>query len=75
MISYPLYLIHENAGVAIIIKMGRLTNFPNAALPFVTLAILVIPAYLIASYLEPALQRYLKAQAIRRLGSPQSVQS
>jgi peptidoglycan/LPS O-acetylase OafA/YrhL len=60
MISYPLYLVHENAGVALIIKGGKLDILPGLLLPPVALAIMVIPAYLIAVYLEPRLQGYLK---------------
>jgi peptidoglycan/LPS O-acetylase OafA/YrhL len=62
MISYPLYLIHENAGVALIIKGGKLNVLPGLLLPAIALAIMVIPAYFIAVYLEPKLQAYLKGK-------------
>lgn len=60
MISYPLYLIHENAGVAIIVKGGKYDLIPPVVLPIIALVIMTIPAYLIATYIEPKLQLYLK---------------
>ncbi|HWT72497.1 MAG TPA: acyltransferase [Oxalicibacterium sp.] len=65
MISYPLYLIHENAGVALIIKGGKLDLLPHLALPVVALAIMVVPAYLVAVHIEPRLQNYLRQKTTR----------
>jgi peptidoglycan/LPS O-acetylase OafA/YrhL len=67
MISYPLYLIHENAGVALIIKGGKLDVLPGLLLPPIALALMVIPAYIIAVYLEPKLQAYLKQKTQKPL--------
>jgi peptidoglycan/LPS O-acetylase OafA/YrhL len=57
-ISYPLYLIHENMMIAIIVKLG---NKVNPAffffLPAVPIVLLSGVAYLLAKYVEP----YVKA--------------
>jgi peptidoglycan/LPS O-acetylase OafA/YrhL len=58
-ISYPLYLFHENAGIATIIKLGRLQVIPAALLPVVVLAVMAAIAHLIASRLEPAVRGML----------------
>jgi peptidoglycan/LPS O-acetylase OafA/YrhL len=60
-ISYPLYLIHENALIALIIKTQKQFHFiPNIALPIIPLAILVFIAYLIAKVLEPEIHKLIK---------------
>lgn len=64
MVSYPLYLMHENAGVAIIIKAGHVEWIPFAMLPVLALVLLAIPAYLMARYIEPRLQRLLSPRKI-----------
>lgn len=55
MISYPLYLIHENMMISIIIKLRILTIYiPSFALPLVVIAIISTVAYLIYKYGEPS---------------------
>ena len=55
-ISYPLYLIHENAMTAIIIKMADWAPWLHPFLyPYPAILFLVITAYIIAKYLEPRL--------------------
>lgn len=53
-ISYPLYLIHENDMIAIIIKLHNHFAFiPGALLPLISISILCFIAWLIAKYAEP----------------------
>lgn len=60
-ISYPLYLIHENAMIALIIKSGKHLSFiPHALLPIIPIVLLSIIAYFIAKIIEPLLQKSLK---------------
>lgn len=59
-ISYPLYLIHENMMVSMIIKLGRrVEEFPAALLPLPVIAILSGAAYLISKYCEPFTKSFL----------------
>jgi peptidoglycan/LPS O-acetylase OafA/YrhL len=69
MLSYPLYLIHENAGVSIIAQAGRLSWLPSIALPFLALACTAFPAFLIARHIEPALQKKLRPK-LRNTAAP-----
>lgn len=60
-ISYPLYLIHENAMIALIIKANKLIpNFPSFLWPIIIISFITIIAYYIAKYLEPPLGNFLK---------------
>jgi peptidoglycan/LPS O-acetylase OafA/YrhL len=59
-ISYPLYLLNEKTGIALIVGLGRHAVLPSFALPFFALAIICIPAFVIAKYVEPAAQHMLK---------------
>lgn len=59
--SYPLYLIHENTMVAMIVKLGHAApGIPAVALPLLPMAVLVAIAWVIARYLEPAMRERLK---------------
>ena len=61
-ISYPLYLIHENAMISIIVKLGRIKlAVPDFLLPVVATFLLSVAAYLIAGYLEPYTRRLILA--------------
>ncbi|WNO09071.1 acyltransferase [Teredinibacter sp. KSP-S5-2] len=52
-ISYPLYLIHENAMIAMIIKLGKLDAGYNGLLyPILPVLVLCAVAYVIAKYGE-----------------------
>ena len=63
-ISYPLYLIHENAMTSIIIKMPDWAPWLYPFLyPYPAIAFLVITAYMIAKYLEPWLSNLLRFKA------------
>jgi peptidoglycan/LPS O-acetylase OafA/YrhL len=55
-ISYPLYLIHENAMIALMLKLNNnISNIPNLLLPVIPLFILAIVAYVIVKIFEPFL--------------------
>lgn len=60
-ISYPLYLIHENAIVAAGIKLNSFFNgaIPKQLLPLIPITTLVIIAYLTAKYAEPSLKKLI----------------
>lgn len=59
-VSYPLYLIHENMMIAMIIKLGKLeTGMPLYLLPLMPIALLSLVAYLIAIYGEPFAKRLI----------------
>jgi len=61
-VSYPLYLIHENAMVALTIKTHRQFDFiPGFMTPWPAILLLVLLAYLIAKYLEPQTRSLLRA--------------
>jgi peptidoglycan/LPS O-acetylase OafA/YrhL len=54
LISYPLYLLHENAGWAMILAMrGTWPSVPVFLLPLVPLALIGSVAWLTAAFLEP----------------------
>lgn len=60
-ISYPLYLIHENAMIALIIKLNKyFPGIPNILLPVIPISFLVIISYYIAKAIEPIVQRGIK---------------
>ncbi len=60
-ISYPLYLIHENAMIALIIKFNKIQNYlPDFLLFVLSVSIFCAFAYLIAKILEPYFILFLK---------------
>lgn len=60
-ISYPLYLIHENAMVAFTIKANKWTDvLPDYMTPWPGLALIIITSFVIARYLEPMTKRKMK---------------
>lgn len=59
-ISYPLYLIHENAMISMIIKMGHsATGIPMWLLPLPAIAALSTVAFFIYRYCEPYVKFFL----------------
>lgn len=60
-ISYPLYLIHENAMISLILKFNKYFGgqVPLFLLPLLAITILSIIAFFIAKYIEPLLKRGL----------------
>jgi peptidoglycan/LPS O-acetylase OafA/YrhL len=66
-ISYPLYLIHENLSVALIIKLGAACPWiPGLLLPVLPIAGVTLTAWAIARYVEPAVKSIL--MPVYRLG-------
>lgn len=60
-ISYPFYLLHENMMVSMIVKLGKLLpNLPNILLPIMPILSVIIIAYFVAKYLEPACRDAIK---------------
>jgi peptidoglycan/LPS O-acetylase OafA/YrhL len=69
-ISYPLYLLHENIMVALIIKIGRLSQWiPLILLPVFPIGVVIFLGWIIAAKVEGALQERLRRPYIffRRL--------
>jgi len=62
-ISYPLYLIHNNAMISMIIKIEASAPWLHSFLtPYPAIIVLVLAAYIIANYLEPWLSRFFRFQ-------------
>jgi len=60
-ISYPLYLIHENMMVSLIIKFGHWTPFlPGFLLPVIPIIIVAAIAWFVAMYMETGLRDILR---------------
>ena len=60
-ISYPLYLIHNNAMISMIIKIEASAPWLHSFLtPYPAIIFLVFTAYIIANYLEPWLSRFFR---------------
>lgn len=60
-ISYPLYLLHQNMTVALTIKThDTFSEVPGMMTPIPGIVIVVFVAYVIATYAEPALRRWIK---------------
>jgi len=61
-VSYPLYLVHENMMVAMIVKIGRtFPNMPAVIIPILPICVVLILAWLIATFLEPTTKRLLQS--------------
>lgn len=62
-ISYPLYLIHENAMVAMTIKTYHYAPYlPELFTPWIGIAVIGLISYCMAKYLEPFTRSVLKSQ-------------
>lgn len=60
-ISYPLYLIHENSMISMIVKINRNFSFiPSILLPVFPIIVLILISFVIAKYGEPLLKNRLK---------------
>ncbi len=60
-ISYPLYLVHENMMISLIIKLGKfIPTLPKFLLPIIPILIVVAISGLIAAYVEPSLRSILR---------------
>lgn len=66
LISYPLYLMHENALIACVIRLGRAAPWcPPLLLPVVPLAVLLPLAFWIARSGEPRVRAWLRPLYVR----------
>ena len=62
-ISYPLYLIHENATWAMIVRLrAAWPGLPTLLVPLLPMSLVGLVAWLIAAYLEPAARRFLQVR-------------
>ena len=60
-ISYPLYLVHEQAMVSMIIQLhDAYPNVPGYLLPILPTIVVTIVAWIIAQYLEPMVRKAIK---------------
>jgi len=60
-ISYPVYLLHENIMVSLMVKINNHIQIPYWILPIVSFSLVLPIAYLVAEYIEPPIQKKLKA--------------
>jgi len=64
MISYPLYLLHENMVVASIVKIGRWFPWvPDLLMPLLPIVLVLLLAWLVTRYVEPAVKACLRGGA------------
>ena len=69
-VSYPLYLLHENMMISLIVKFSRIT--PDSLHPFLmipAIAMVASIAYGIAIYIEPKVKKRLQG-IVGKVGSP-----
>ena len=60
-ISYPLYLIHENMMVSLIVKFGHwMPLIPGVLIPVVPIALVGAIAWLVAIFFEPGFRTVLR---------------
>lgn len=60
-VSYPLYLIHENMLISLVVKVGRLGGpMPGWGLPLVSLGVVLALSYGIARFFEVPLKRAIQ---------------
>ena len=60
-ISYPFYLIHENAMISMIYQLHQHNGWiPNLLLPILPIFVITIVAWIIAKYLEPITRKLIK---------------
>lgn len=65
-ISYPLYLIHENATISIIVQLHRQYDWiPVYLLSILPILAMVLISWLIARYLEPSLKKFIKKLVLK----------
>lgn len=60
-ISYPLYLIHENAMISMIVKIAATAGWlPAILLPLPAIMLLAVVAYIIGKHIEPRCRKWLQ---------------
>jgi len=71
-VSYPLYLLHENMMVSMIVKIGQaFPTMPAFLIPVLPICVVIALAWLIARYLEPMTKAFLRRKGETRLLQPQ----
>jgi peptidoglycan/LPS O-acetylase OafA/YrhL len=64
-VSYPLYLLHENLLIALIVKLDRVAPaIPPIAYPLVVTPVLCLLAYCVAKIVEPRVKRWLRSVGV-----------
>ncbi|GGC61580.1 hypothetical protein GCM10011396_05670 [Undibacterium terreum] len=72
-ISYPLYLLHENLMVAMIIQIGRVAPWlPAILIPLIPILIVMALAALVAQLAEPWLRQRLRGVIARVMPAPRT---
>lgn len=60
-VSYPLYLLHENMMVAMIVRVGHLGPWmPHILMPLVPMILVIGLSWITATYWEPLLRRWIR---------------
>ena len=58
-VSYPLYLLHENLMLSLMVKLGRSVDVPDWALPILPVLVLATLALAVTKFVEPFGRRLL----------------
>lgn len=66
-VSYPLYLLHENMMVALIVKLGKTAAIPAIFLPVIPIVVVTAIAWVVARYLEGGVRTAIKGVALRAI--------
>jgi peptidoglycan/LPS O-acetylase OafA/YrhL len=65
-ISYPLYLIHENMMISLIVKTNSVMPWiPSILLPTIPIVFIIGVAWLIAKFVDPPARAFLKEQHLK----------
>ncbi|MCW8924737.1 MAG: acyltransferase [Xanthomonadales bacterium] len=61
-ISYPLYLVHENTMISLIVKTGSVIPWmPSILIPVIPISFVTLIAWLVARYVEPPIRNRFKS--------------
>lgn len=78
-VSYPLYLLHENMMIAMIIKIGHFfPRLPAILMPILPMAVVIGFGWGIATYVEPTIRTVIRSSSAllrRSLGNISSIPS
>lgn len=58
-VSYPLYLIHENAMISLICKISKVFQLPHILQPIIPILLLIFMSYFISKTLEPFISKMI----------------
>lgn len=66
-VSYPFYLMHENAMISMIQQLYQHNALiPNFLLPIIPISVVACIAWVVTRYFEPALRKLIKKQVLQR---------